>query len=172
MKRSDIQTSGTFFDRYIQLVPDEPILDQLEVSQKAIFSIELDRLEQLGDRVYATGKWTVKDILQHVIDNERVMAYRALRFSRNDKTVLPGYDETLFASEAGANGRSLSNILNKLERVRSSTIDLFSTFTGETMQRKGIAFNAEISVLALGFIIVGHQLHHYNVIRERYLPLI
>jgi hypothetical protein len=172
MKKSAINPMPPFFDRYINLVEDIDFFEALgKYSTKEIFS-ETQKLEQLGDKIYAPEKWTVKDILQHVIDNERIMAYRALRFSRNDRTNLPGYDEALLGANTVALRRTVPDLLEEFEQVRVSTISLFVNMDSEMMLRSGVANQTEISPLALGFVILGHPLHHMNVIRERYYPLL
>ena len=126
----------------------------------------------MGDKIYAPGKWTINEIIQHITDNERVQAYRALRIARNDKTPLPGYDENLFAANVQPAGRSLDDLLEEFAVVRKSNIILFENFSDEVQQRTGVCNNATIPVLALGFVLVGHQLHHASIIREKYLPLV
>lgn len=161
-----------FFDRYINLADNTLILDAL--TQGATFEnlIPAKTLEALGDLRYAPGKWTVKDILQHVIDTERIMSYRALRFARNDQTALPGYDEELFGQTALGARRAIADLYEEYALVRQSTIALFTSFDEEMLLRSGVCFNQTISVLALGFVLVGHATHHANIIRERYLPLL
>ena len=129
-------------------------------------------LKQIGHQVYAPGKWTIRDILQHVIDTERIFSYRALRIGRNDRTMLPGFDENLFASNAHGSSRKLDDLLYEFDVVRKSTIALYQSFSQEDLQREGFIFQSDISVLALGFTIAGHVVHHMSVIRERYYPLI
>ncbi|WP_138481712.1 DinB family protein [Dyadobacter bucti] len=172
MKKSAINPMPPFFDRYINLVDDIDIFEGFrKYAPREIFS-DIQKLEQVGDRIYAPGKWTIKDILQHVVDNERIMAYRALRFSRNDRTNLPGYDEAVFAANTIAYGRPIPDLLEEFEQVRVSTISLFANMDSAMILRSGVANQTEISPLALGFVILGHPLHHINVIRERYYPLI
>ena len=172
MKRSDINPMPAFFDRYINLVEDIDIFEAFEKhSPKAVFS-DLDSLADLGDKVYAPGKWTVRDIIQHVIDNERIMAYRAMRFSRNDTTTLPGYDEELFGANTIANERTLIELMEEFSQVRAATISLFKGMNDEMILRSGVAYKSEISALALGFVILGHPVHHMSVIRERYFPML
>lgn len=118
---------------------------------------------------YAEGKWTIKDIVQHLIDAERIFAYRALRFSRNDPNDLPGFDENAYVEEAHANQRNLEGLLKEFEMVRRSTIELFQSFSAEDLLKNGTASGNQMSVRALGFIISGHLIHHFNIIRERYL---
>lgn len=172
MKRSEVHPLPRFFDRYIGLVDDIDLMAALR--QHAGFApADLQaRLEQMADLRYAPEKWTIRDILQHVIDNERVQSYRALRFARGDSTPLPGYDEQLFAAHTTANRRGLDDLLSEFECVRSSSIALFGSFDEAMMRRSGHCFDLQISVTAIGFVLVGHQIHHLNVIRERYLTML
>jgi hypothetical protein len=172
MKKSDIHPMPKFFDRYINLAEDDEIVSSLEKSLSVLEHLNLNQLKSLGDKVYAPGKWTIKDIFQHLIDNERIQTYRALRFSRNDKTVLPGYDENLLAQNTNTIHQSLNSIIEEFKLTRQSSIALYRSFNDEMLLRTGICFQVEISVLALGFQLSGHQIHHLNVIGERYLPLI
>ena len=172
MKRSEISQLPLFFDRYINIADDLDIVEALEKYETIEAIVDKSALEQLGEQVYADGKWTIKEIVQHITDNERVQAYRALRIARNDKTSLPGYDENLFAAHTTAMQRSLDDLLAEFAVVRRSNIFLFKSFTDQMQQRVGNCNNQQISVLALGFVLVGHQLHHCNIIRERYLPLL
>lgn len=161
-----------FFDRYINLVPKSDVLDALKQAASFDVLIDAQTIEQLGDRRYAPGKWTVTDILQHIIDTERIMAYRALRIARNDKTPLPGFDEESFAEFTNATNRTVADLYEEYEQQRASTIRLFSSFTDEMLLRSGTASDKPISTLALGFVLVGHAQHHVNILRERYLPLL
>jgi hypothetical protein len=172
MKKSDINPKPQFFDRYINLAEDDEIVASLEKNLKVLNNLDMEQLEELGDKVYAPGKWTIKDIFQHMIDNERIQTYRALRFSRNDKTVLPGYDENSLAQNTNATQQSLKSIIDEFKLLRQSSIALYKSFSDEMLLRTGICFQVEISVLALGFQLSGHQIHHLEVIRERYLPLL
>lgn len=171
MKRSDIDPMPQFFDRYINLVDDMDLLDALEThSPEAVFS-DVATLEALGESVYAPGKWTVKNIIQHCIDTERIMSYRALRFARNDQTPLPGFEENDYAQNTLTSERTLEDLLDEFEIVRAATLAQFQNFNEDMLHRSGPASSSTISVGALGFTIVGHAIHHRNVIRERYLPL-
>jgi hypothetical protein len=172
MKKSDLKFLPPFFERYITQADDEEIISSLRNSLLELSALDISRLEKLEDKTYADGKWTVKDILQHITDNERIQAYRALRFARNDSTDLPGYDENLLASNADTRYRTVKNLLDELVTVRNSNIMLFENFSEEMMHRTGLASKIKVSVLALGFVIIGHQRHHLNVIREKYLPLL
>ncbi len=121
------------------------------------------------DYSYSEGKWTIKEIIQHLIDTERIFTYRALRFSRNDFTKLPGYDENEYALNSNANKREFQDLLDEFNFVRNASLLLFKSFSNEMLMKSGKANNNEISVRAIAFILVGHCTHHYQVIRERYL---
>ena len=173
MTKSDIPVMPKFFDRYINLAGNDwLLLDAL--TQGASFEnlIPAETLEKLGDLRYAPGKWTVKDIVQHIIDTERIMSYRAMRLSRNDQTPLPGFDEEKFGEMAMGSRRTIPDLYDEYAAVRKSNIALFSSFDEEMMLRTGTCSDQRISVLALGFVLVGHATHHVNIINERYLPLL
>ncbi len=171
MKRSDIKFLPVYFDRYIMLVEDIELTDALAKYSPEILLAKREKLINAADKTYAPGKWTVKEIIQHLIDSERVFNYRSLRFARNDKTVLPGYEEDKFALESDANRRSVDDLLNEFSTLRKSTLDLFNSFDTEMLYREGICYDKNISVLALGFVMAGHLLHHTNVIEQKYLSL-
>ena len=172
MKPSDLQSKEIpgYFAAYINQVSSEyTILEELEISVhrfiKFVQNITLDKF----DYRYAEGKWTIKDIIQHLIDSERIFAYRALRFARNDKAELPGFNENNYVDEANAAKRSIQDLLTEMAVVRQATLSLFKSFSNDELLRIGIASNNSISVRALGFIIIGHQNHHQRVFQERYL---
>jgi len=172
MKPSQLQPNefAGHFATYINQVSDEYTLtEELEISVhrfiKFVQNIPMDKF----DYRYAEGKWTIKDIILHLIDAERIFAYRALRFARNDKTALPGFDENDYVDEAHADKRSLQDLLTELLIVRQGTLALFKSFSEEELLRIGTASNNPISVRALGFTIIGHQNHHQRIFQERYL---
>ncbi|CAN5473741.1 DinB family protein [soil metagenome] len=172
MKKSELAFMPEFFDRYINLADDEDILTSLENSLFELENIDLEEWENLGDKVYAPNKWTIKDILQHLIDNERIQVYRALRFARNDRNQLQGYDQNLFGNNTAARKRTVLDLMEELILVRKGTLYLFKSFTNWMLRATGKANGIELTVLAIGFTLVGHQKHHINIIRERYLPLL
>ena len=172
MKPSDLQSKEIpeYFAAYINQVSSEyTIIEELEISLhrfiKFVQNIPLDKF----DYRYAEGKWTIKDIIQHLIDSERIFAYRALRFARNDKAELPGFNENNYVDEANAVKRSIQDLLTEMAVVRQATLSLFKSFSNDELLRIGIASNNSISVRAFGFIIIGHQNHHQRVFQERYL---
>jgi len=172
MKITDVPHTPCYFDTYINQVGDLDLSVALQQSITAIDALNLEKLHSLGDQVYAPGKWTLRDLFQHITDCERVFAYRALRFARNDKTALPGFDENLFADNSGANRRSLEDVLAELRCVRESTRMLFDSFDETALRRTGIMFKSELTVLAIGFTLVGHQNHHFRIMEERYFPML
>ncbi|MCC6459330.1 MAG: DinB family protein [Saprospiraceae bacterium] len=172
MKRSDIHPMPEYFDRYINQVDDIELADALQQSILEIEQFPLDRWRALGDTVYAPGKWTVRDILQHLIDTERVFAYRALSFARGETARLPSYDEDTFAQSALANRRELEDLVAELLLSRRSFEAMYRSFDPEMLQRTGLSFKGTYSVLSIGFVIPGHQRHHLNILEERYYPLL
>ncbi|MBS1595443.1 MAG: DinB family protein [Bacteroidetes bacterium] len=122
-----------------------------------------------ADYRYQPDKWSVKEILIHLMDAERIFAYRALRFSRGDRTGLPGFDENEYVPNCDASSRSIENILTEYQALRASSISFFENLTHDMLIRNGIANGEEVSVRALAYIIAGHEVHHLSVIKERYL---
>lgn len=172
MRKSQLQHLPSYFDRYIDLVPDLAIIDALHQYGNTYLQAEKPTLINIGDAVYAPGKWTVKDILQHIIDTERIFSYRALRFARHDDTPLPGFEENAYANSVDTSNRTVDDLLLEFAAVRQSTLGLFLGFDEGQLNREGTASSNKISVAALGFTIVGHVIHHTNVLKERYYPLI
>lgn len=169
MNKSDIAVMPAFFDRYINLAPDVDVVEALANQASLETVLPMETMLNLGDYVYALGKWTAKDIVQHLIDTERIMAYRAMRFARADKTTLPGFEEDDFARAAHASRRTIADLYAEFDAVRQANIALFRSFDDEMLQQTGICAGQTLSALALGFVLVGHPMHHANVVRERYL---
>ncbi|NND79146.1 MAG: DinB family protein [Maribacter sp.] len=158
-----------YYKSYIDLLGDVELLDIL-TSQLRNFPQFLESLpEDKLHYAYAEGKWTIAEALIHVLDTERVFQYRALRFMRGDKTPLPGFDQDTFVPNSNADKRSKESIIEEYKAIRRSTIALYSNRKMKTLHNIGTASDSPMSVAALGFIICGHQKHHRNVIRERYL---
>ena len=155
---------------YIKLVPDDGfVLTHMRKNFEEIRSLILSLPKEKLVYRYAPDKWTIKDILVHIIDDERIFAYRALRFARNDVTELPGFEQDDYARVAGAGERSLASIFEEYESVRSSTIAMFNSFDEEALKRSGIANGNRMSVRGTLYHLAGHELHHLNIIKERYL---
>lgn len=169
MRRPDLESVPPFYQGYVNHVKDADLLEVLAASNVAMLHVVRGIPESHGSFRYAVGKWSIKELLCHVIDAERIFAYRALRFARNDKTPLAGFEEADYAVQANANGRTIVQLAGEMERLRTTTIDLYKTFTDEMFLRTGTANNTTLSVLNLGYIIAGHETHHRKVLEQRYL---
>lgn len=165
----DINEVPEFYRTYVRHVEGEPIVAALERSRDELIYLVNTFSDEKASFRYAEGKWSVKDLLQHLIDAERVFTYRAMRFSRNDATELSGFDQDPYAYHAQADKRDLKELVNELVTIRSSSILLFKSLSEEELKRTGVASGHEMSAGVLGFITAGHMLHHLKVIREKYL---
>jgi len=160
---------ASYYNIYTSLVEGEDVLSALEtqiVSTKKI----LDNIpNEKGSFRYAEGKWSVKELIGHLIDTERVMAYRALRFSRGDQTELEGFDQDPYVENGSFDSGEIADLAKQFEFVRESNLLMFRGLSEEAWSRSGIASGASVSVRALAYIIAGHEIHHINILRERYL---
>lgn len=171
MKRSDINPMPEYWERYIKLVPDVELLQAFDDSLRQLEDLDRTALARFADKTYSPGKWTIKDIVQHLTDAERVMCYRALSFARRDGTIPPGFEQDVFAANSGANRRTIDDLIDELVSVRRSTKALYDSFENDMLKARGISWKTEVSVLDVGFTIIGHQIHHLNVIAEKYSQL-
>lgn len=160
---------AAFYAPYIQALGEVDLIEELEISLHAFIKFVQNIPMDKFDYRYAEGKWDIKEIIQHVIDTERIFAYRALRISRNDQTPLPGFDENAYVDNTEASKRSIQELLTELSAVRHSNLLFFKSLSSDQFQRMGTASNAAISVRAICFIMIGHQKHHQKVFEERYL---
>jgi DinB superfamily len=159
----------SFYSGYISQVPDGDVVEAMIGGAEIAAALLHDVEEEQGDHAYAPGKWTLKEVLLHCADAERIFAYRALRIARGDQTPLPGWDEQAYTPQSGAKDRTMASILDELESVREATVTLFQGLPAEAWERKGNANGKEITVRAIAWITAGHLLHHLQVIEERYL---
>ena len=158
-----------FFARYISLVPEEDITMALANQLPVIITL-LDSISEKDSMyAYSPGKWTMKEMLQHIIDAERIFAYRALCIARKEKASLPSFDENEYAGNSCANDRSWKSLCNEFLNCRKSLQDLFESFNAGMLEERGASNNRGITVLSLGFISVGHLYSHINVIKDKYL---
>lgn len=158
-----------YFKYYIDLVEDKEILEVLEQNNTEFKELFDFLTENQGNYCYAEGKWSIKELLVHLTDAERIFCYRALSFSRNHKGDLPGFDHDEFAQNSDANNRSLCDIAKDFESVRKSTLNLFKSFTPKMLERGGTASKNPLTVATIGYLIVGHAKHHLKVLEEKYL---
>ncbi|MBI4850801.1 MAG: DinB family protein [Acidobacteria bacterium] len=160
-----------YYSLYIDRITDDDILDVLEKQiASTLFTISVAEEKNIT-QPYAEGKWSVKELIGHLNDTERVMSYRALRFARNDKTPLSGFEQDDFIPTGRFNERSLSDLKEEFENIRRSTLALFKHLDKEAWLRSGLANNNEISVRALAYVMAGHVSHHISILESRYLNL-
>jgi uncharacterized damage-inducible protein DinB len=168
MSRPQPDEFGIFYQKYIDTVSDDVIADlqsQALSFPEFLTSIPLEKYNY----AYADGKWTIKELVGHVIDTERIMTYRLTRFARLDGTELPGFEENSYVANAHFNDRSMESLIEEFRLLRLSNMHLFSSLNEEELERKGLANGHVISVKALLFVIAGHLKHHRNIITDRYL---
>jgi uncharacterized damage-inducible protein DinB len=158
-----------YYSRYIDRVPEGNLVallgEQIRDTASLLESVPPDR----ADFAYAPGKWSIKEVVGHMSDVERVMGYRALTFARNDGTELPGFDENTWAVNGNVASRTLTDLLEEYQAVRGATIQFARHLEGEVLTRRGSANGQAVSVRALLYIIAGHEIHHAELLRERYL---
>jgi uncharacterized damage-inducible protein DinB len=158
-----------YYGTYIDRVPDGDIVDT--IGRQIVDTLALIKSipEASGDKRYAPEKWSIREVVGHVIDAERIFTYRALRFARADATPVPGFDENSYVKNAPFAKVSLASLADELDHVRRATVHFFANLDDDAFGRRGAANGAEITVRALAFILAGHESHHMNVLRTRYL---
>jgi uncharacterized damage-inducible protein DinB len=160
---------ANFYANYIKLAGTKDLISGITSSLEDTLSFLKSIPEEKLEFSYQEGKWTIKDVIQHMIDTERIFAYRALRFARKDKTPLQGFEENNFALEAKASNRSRKDLLNEYQAVREATLLLFKSMDREMLMQIGVASQVNMSVRAIGFVTIGHEKHHCEIIKSRYL---
>lgn len=158
-----------FYAGYVAKVPDgdivETLASQITDTAKLIRSLP----ESMGDHRYGPDKWSIREVIGHMADGERIFAYRALRFARADETPLPGFDENTYVANAGFGSRTIDDLMSEFEHLRHATVHMLRGLDEAAMSRRGSANDKEISVRALAFIMAGHERHHLEILRTRYL---
>lgn len=167
--RPDATEYPPFFARYVAAVPEEDVVAALRDSGRELLAVLTAIPDARGGFRYAPDKWTIREVVGHMIDAERIFGYRALRLARADATPLPGFEENEYARNAGSDARSLADLNEELRVVRDGTVRLFQSFPAEAWTRRGVVNGREVSVRALAYITAGHARHHLGVLRERYL---
>lgn len=158
-----------YFERYTALVPEQNVLKAFKNQTETLSTFFASVSEDKSTYAYEQDKWTLKEMLQHMIDTERIFAFRALCISRKEVTILPGFDENVYASNSLANRRTWAELTQEMRIVRDSTNLLFQSFTEEMMSTTGFFSAAKGDVNTIGLIIAGHFYHHVNIAKERYL---
>lgn len=168
MQRPAAADFAPYFHAYVGRVPDGDLLATLRRQAEATAALLAPLDDDRAQHRYAPGKWSVKQVLNHLIDTERVMCVRALYFARGSDVPLPGMDENVFAQHDAADARPLASLLDEFRSVRAATLSLFGGFDGAAWARRGIANANPFTVSSLAWIVAGHELHHVAMLRERY----
>jgi len=158
-----------YYSTYVDRLEGEDLMAELELQVSELTELCGGLSEAEGEYRYEAGKWSIKEVLGHLIDTERVFAFRALWFARGETAALPGFDQDEFVRETEFDRRSLASLLAEFGDVRRSNLDLLSSFRDKDWQRSGISNDAGLSVRAIGYILAGHVIHHIEILRERYL---
>lgn len=159
---------GDFYEGYINLVNEPNVIQSLIQQGQQVYALIRQLTDDEVNHRYAEDKWSVKEIIGHLVDTERIMAYRALCISRGEQTALPGYDHESYVEQGNFDQRSLQSLSTEYDALRNANISMFSSFSKEQMLRKGTANKVSVSVRALAFIIAGHEKHHLNILEEKY----
>ncbi len=171
MTRDDLSKNeyNPYYEGYIIKAGSRTIDSGLKSNADEVVSFFEAIPENKLEYRYAEGKWTIKEILQHIVDTERIFTYRALCFARQDKTPLPGYEQDDYANVCRANNRPMRALIDEYVAVRAASVSLFNSFSEDMLKQIGNASNSNLSVRAVAFILLGHENHHCTIIRERYL---
>jgi uncharacterized damage-inducible protein DinB len=168
-QRPEPNEYAPYYHKYIERVPDGDVAETLETQLADTLALLRSLSEEDGDHAYAEGKWSVKEVVGHVADTERIFSYRLMRAARGDATPLPSFDENAFAAAGGFGARTLASLVDELAAVRAATLALVRGLPEGAWERRGVASDNEFSVRAAAYIIAGHELHHANLLRTRYL---
>lgn len=159
-----------YIQRYLDLVPSENWIEELKISGNQTLEIYENLSEEQANYAYAQGKWSLKTLLQHLIDCEKVYNYRALRFSRKDQSLVSGFDENSWADCSYVENRTLKSLIKEFKLIRKLSIKFFKNLPEEALQLSGKVNGNDIKVITYGKLTIGHNIHHLNIIKERYLP--
>ena len=166
--RPDSSEHSEYYAKYVALVPGDDILSAFDAEHVVTMDLLRTITEERSLHRYAEGKWSIREVCVHLSDVERISTYRALRFARNDATELPGYESHEYVPPAAADSRSWSSLVEEFAAVRGATVALFRNLPAEAWLRRGVGGGHPVSVRGLAYIIVGHEIHHRNLLRERY----
>ncbi len=172
MNRPEATEYADYYANYISKVPGSDVVNVLESQRLQMLQLFAGRSERDGSFRYAPGKWTVKEVLGHITDTERIFSYRALRIARGDQTPLPGFEQDDYVRSGAFGDRTLAGLAEEFGAVRTASVSLLRSCNEEAWSRRGVASQKEVTVRALGFMIAGHQIHHRIILEERYFPAI
>lgn len=169
MNRPEINEYAHYYDTYISLIEGDGVMPVLESQAAELRSLFGSSTEDRGAYSYAEGKWTIKELLSHIIDGERIFSYRVLRISRGDQTPIEGFEQDGYIENSKANNRSFSDLLDEFDDQRRANLRMIRSISVDGAKRMGTASEKAVSVRALVYIMAGHVTHHINILRERYL---
>ncbi len=158
-----------YYEKYVSLVKEDNILAVLKNNKSETQNLLVEISEEKALFRYAPGKWSIKELLGHIIDTERIFAYRALRFARNDQVKIEGFEQDAYIENASFDDCKFTELTAEFAFVRDANILMFQNLSNEAWQRSGIASENSVSVRALAYLIAGHEIHHINILKERYL---
>lgn len=158
-----------YYQKYVSLVPAGDVVETLRRQSADTLALLGAISEERAGTRYEPGKWSVKELVGHLLDSERVFTYRALRFARGDRTPLPGFDQDPYVRAGNFDARTLADLAAEFEQVRAATVSLLRSLDEEAWGRRGTANDNEVSVRALAYIVAGHEAHHVNILRTKYL---
>ena len=171
MEKSETKENPDFLEYVYKLNEGITLTEALKLSLKEINDIDIAQLNRIGLKTYQKDKWTVHKILQHLIDWERVWCFRAIIFARAEGTIPDGHDQEIMSKNSNADELSVEQLVNELRIVRQSTIMMFDSFNNKILETNCRFFEYEMPLFAIGLSITAHQIHHFNIIKERYIPL-
>ena len=169
MQRPEKSEYDPYYERYVSLVQNDDVNDVLAKQTAELRNLFSGLPEEKGLHAYDEGKWTIKEVISHLIDGERMFAYRVLRIARGDKTPIEGFEQDGYIENSHANGRSFAELLDEFDLLRRANVLFFNNLKSDDWLRIGTANDVEVSVRALAFVMAGHIIHHRNILKERYL---
>ena len=171
MEETETKKNPAFLEEVYRLNEGTELNEALKLSLKAINDLDIAQLNRIGLKTYAKGKWTIHKILQHLIDWERIWCFRAIIFARAEGTIPVAHDQEIMGSHSNADEISIEQLINELRMVRQSTLMMFDSFNKKILETNCEFFEYEMPLYAIGLTITAHQIHHFNIIKERYIPL-
>ncbi|MCG8326870.1 MAG: DinB family protein [Chitinophagales bacterium] len=171
MKSQEVKKNPAFLEYVYELNEGIELTEALKISLKAINDIDIAQLNRIGLKTYEKDKWTIHKILQHLIDWERIWCFRAIIFARAEGSVPDALDQEIMGQNSNANELSIEQLIDELRIVRQSTIMMFESFSKKMLETNCVFFEYEMPLFAIGLTITAHQIHHFNIIKERYIPL-
>lgn len=172
LSRPDATEYAPYYGKYTSLVPEGELLATMTEQFERTLATLRNISETQSLTRYEPGKWSIKEVVGHMVDTERIMSYRALRIARGDETPLPGFEQDDYVRVVNSDARPFAEIVDEFQKVRQATLALFRSFEEAALRRRGTASNFAVSALALTYIVAGHEKHHMNVLQTKYLPLL